>query len=109
MPSNLQDDFSNEQAGDLARHFLGAGWMACLRNDGCRMLIGPGFGDMCVGLTWRAVFRAAGVKLPMRAQFVAQGLRVAHGARAICTAVSNTTAKRIAAALNEHETDRRGI
>jgi hypothetical protein len=29
--------------------------------------------------------------------------------KAVCTAVSNTMAKRIAAALNEHTTDRRGI
>lgn len=31
------------------------------------------------------------------------------GETAICTAVSNTSAKRIAAALNNHIPDRRGI
>ena len=41
--------------------------------------------------------------------YVSAGLRVMLGARAICTAVSNTMAKRIAAALNEHKPDRRGI
>lgn len=103
------DDFSTEQAGDLAKHFLGPLWVACRRNDGCCLLSGPGSGQLYVGLNWRSVFRAAGAKLPVRLQFVATGLRVVQGARAICTAVSNTTAKRIAAALNEHETDRRGI
>jgi hypothetical protein len=37
------------------------------------------------------------------------GLRVMLGDKAICTAVSNTMAKRIAAALNNHTPDRRGI
>jgi hypothetical protein len=36
-------------------------------------------------------------------------LRVMLGDKAICTAVSNTMAKRIAAALNAHTPDRRGI
>lgn len=31
------------------------------------------------------------------------------GSRAVCTAVSNTMAKRIAAALNHHTPDRRGV
>jgi hypothetical protein len=61
------------------------------------------------GDSWRAVFRAAGVQLPLRPQYVAQGARVMMGAKAICTAVSNTLAKRIAAALNNHTPDRRGI
>jgi hypothetical protein len=42
-------------------------------------------------------------------RYAAIGLRVMHGAKAICTAVSNTMAKRIAAALNKHTPDRRGI
>lgn len=42
-------------------------------------------------------------------RFVAIGLRVMRGQLAACTAVSNTMAKRIAAALNEHEPNRRGI
>jgi len=41
--------------------------------------------------------------------YAAIGPRVMLGTRAICTAVSNTMAKRIAAALNEHKPDRRGI
>ena len=47
------------------------------------------------------------VSKPLR--FAAIGLRVMLGARAVCTAASNTMAKRIAAALNEHKPDRRGI
>ena len=41
--------------------------------------------------------------------YVAIGPRVMLGDRAVCTAVSNTMAKRIAAALNKHTPDRRGI
>jgi len=42
-------------------------------------------------------------------EFAAIKLRVMIGDRAVCTAVSNTMAKRIAAALNKHVPDRRGI
>jgi hypothetical protein len=42
-------------------------------------------------------------------EYAAIGLRVMFGDRAVCTAVSNTMAKRIAAALNNHTPDRRGI
>lgn len=54
-------------------------------------------------------------KLPMSTtqnktiQFAAIGLRVMRGSWAVCTATSNTLAKRIAAALNEHKTNQRGI
>lgn len=105
-------DFTVAQANDLARYFLGPDWRAEHR-------IGVGRTHLGYTLTsprqiidadsWREVFRAAGVQLPLRPQYVAQGARVMMGDRAICTAVSNTLAKRIAAALNNHTPDRRGI
>lgn len=41
--------------------------------------------------------------------FVAVRNAVMHGARCIATACSNTMAKRIAAALNTHQPNRRGV
>jgi hypothetical protein len=103
-------DFTLAQANDLARYFLGPDWKAELTGDpkGDRVLI-EGPREILEGDSWRAVFRAAGVHLPLRPQYVAQGVRVMMKDSAICTAISNTFAKRIAAALNNHIPDRRGI
>jgi hypothetical protein len=112
-----QPDFTVAEATDLARYFLGPDWFALRfgtdRSPGRRihashMLTSDGHGSHG-GMSWREVFRAAGVQLPLRPQYVAQGVRVMLADRAICTAVSNTLAKRIAAALNNHIPDRRGI
>jgi hypothetical protein len=46
---------------------------------------------------------------PAPQKYSAIGPRVMLGARAICTATSNTMAKRIAFALNNHTPGRRGI
>lgn len=103
-------DFTTSQATDLARYFLGPGWKAeltgAIKGD-WYSLEGPH--EIVEGDSWRAVFRAAGVHLPLRPQYVAKGASVMMGERAICTAVSNTMAQRITAALNEHIPDRRGI
>jgi hypothetical protein len=108
-----KDDFTAAQANDLARYLLGPEWkatflslspMPCMLRKETKPL-----GVVCQGVSWREVFRLAGVHLPLRPQYVAKTLRVVLGDRAICTAVSNTMAKRIAAALNDHIPDRRGI
>jgi hypothetical protein len=104
-------DFTLEEANDLARYFLGpdwaAGYFAPDRRGDMLYLEGPH--TLVEGGSWRDLFRAVGVKLPLRTQYVAKGTSVMFGATAICTAPSNTLAKRIAAALNEHIPDRRGI
>ncbi len=100
-------DFTLPQANDLAKHFLGKDWFALQFVDRV-MLTSDGLGAHA-GDSWRAVFRAAGVHLPLRPQFVAKTTSVLFREKAVCTAVSATMAKRIAAALNEHITDRRGI
>ena len=46
---------------------------------------------------------------PKAESYGAAGPRVMLGPKAICTAVSNTMAKRIANALNNYTPDRRGI
>lgn len=103
-------DFTEAQANDLARYFLGPDWKAELTGaikNNWYSLEGPH--QLIEGDSWREVFRGAGVQLPFRPQFVAQGVRVMMADRAVCTAASNTMAKRICAALNEHIPDRRGI
>lgn len=112
------DDFTVDQANDLAHYFLGLGWTADITSFIFSSLNGSPcmlreenkpLGAIHRGISWREVFRAAGVQLPFRTQYIAQGVRVMLADRAICTAVSNTLAKRIAAALNNHIPDRRGI
>lgn len=102
----LEPDFTADQATDLARYFLGRRWFASPIGD--QMTLSDGE-DLFVGATWREVFRAAGVHLPARSRYTAHGTSVMMEDRPICTAVSNTLAKRIAAALNNHTPDRRGI
>jgi hypothetical protein len=104
------EDFTLAQANDLARYFLGPQWRAELTGAIKRdrlSLEGPH--TLIEADSWQDLFRAAGVPLPIRPQYIAAGLRVMLVDRAICTAVSNTLAKRIAAALNAHTPDRRGI
>ena len=100
-------DFTLAQADDLAKYFLGKRWFA-LQLHGQVMLSSHGLG-VGLGTSWREAFRNVGIHLPLRPQFVAKGCSVMMGEKAACTAVSNTMAKRIAAALNEHIPDRRGI
>lgn len=101
-------DFTLAQAGDLARHFLGKDWLVMELVGSGQVLLSLG-AAIHVGTSWREAFRFAGVQLPLRPQYTAQGLRVMMADKAVCTATSNTMAKRISAALNEHITDRRGI
>lgn len=109
----MQPDFSPDQATDLARYFLGVGWVAFRLKGGIRpyLLQSPlnPIGVSFQADSWREVFRAAGVHLPVRSSYTAHGTSVMMNDRPICTAVSNTLAKRIAAALNNHTPDRRGI
>jgi hypothetical protein len=109
-----KDDFTLAQANDLARYFLGPNWKAIDLRGGTHPYLlekspADPVGWSVQGESWREAFRAAGVQLPLRPQYVAQGVRVMLADRAICTAVSNTMAKRVAAALNDHIPDRRGI
>jgi hypothetical protein len=52
---------------------------------------------------------AAAPPAPAVVQFVAVGASVMRGAEHIATAVSNTFARRIARALNEHKPNSRGV
>jgi hypothetical protein len=106
MPSDLTE----AQASDLARYFLGRGWIAS--TDGTLYWVVRNTGlvrSIHSAPSWREAFRNAGVKLPTRPRYTAHGPRVMLEDCAICTAVTNTMAKRIAGALNEYVPDRRGI
>jgi hypothetical protein len=109
----MKPDFTLDEAQDLAKYFLGPDWKALFLQLGAapymlRKQTKP-LGVSVQGESWRAAFRAAGVHLPFRSEYAYRGLRVMMGDKAVCTAVSNTMAKRITAALNEHIPDRRGI
>lgn len=101
------DDFTVAQADDLAKYFLDKDWYGVELVH--QVILTNKWGAIYVGRSWREAFRAIGVHLPLRPQFVAQGLRVMMGDRAVCTAASNTLAKRIAAALNDYIPNRKGI
>jgi hypothetical protein len=104
MPS---PDFTLAQADDLAKYFLGKDWFG-VQLRGQVMLSSNGHG-VGIGNSWREAFRSVHVNLPLRPQYVAKSCSVMMGEKAVCTAVSETMAKRIAAALNNHIPDRRGI
>lgn len=108
----MPTDLTVLQATELAKYFIGPEWFAlAVSTRGGRvkrMLTSDGKGSF-VADNWREVFRAAGVTLPVRSEYVAINFAVMKGDQAICEAKSNTMAKRIAAALNKHSPDRRGI
>lgn len=102
-------EFTEGQAADLARYFLGASWYALERSNSGRFDLGcTGVGILHSGDSWRDVFRKAGVRLPLRRRFTAIGSSVMNGDESVAAARSTSMAERIAAALNVYEPDRRG-
>lgn len=98
------------QAQDLARYYLGPEFTADEWGNACCVLRASDRHILGSGSGWREAFRNAGVKLPARPQFVAEGNVIMLGGRQIAiTPLSNTWARRIARALNNHIPDRRGI
>lgn len=107
MTNCLDLTFTVDQATDLARHFLGREWFAWTMNGACILGV-PRDGARHANTTWRDAFRMAGVKLPSRPRFASVGRRVMRENEAIANCVSNSTAERIANALNVYAPDRRG-
>lgn len=106
---NVHKELTEDQAVDLARHFLGADWYAIERAASGRFDLGRNMvGIMYTGDSWREVFRKAGVKLPSRRRFTSIGPTVMNGAESVASCRSKSMAERIAAALNVYEPDRRG-
>jgi hypothetical protein len=97
------------QATDVARHFLGPIWHAYLSPIRECCLVSTEPYQRFYAHTWRAVFRAAGVKLPVRPQFIHHKERVMHGEKCVAIACSSTFARRTTNALNEYEPDSRGL
>lgn len=108
MPDN---SLTPAQATDLARYFLGTGWKADYTGDR-RCALHQHRSDRAVRHisqpSWRAVFREAGVHLPVRSRFVAIGTAVMNGERQVATCVSTTYAKRTANALDEYDPGPKG-
>lgn len=71
-------------------------------------LIRSGKPEFFSGPTWRAAFRAAGIKLPYRIRYASVGPRVLLGADQVAVCRSASFAVRTAAALNAYEPDARG-
>lgn len=106
----MASEFTESQATDLARHFLGRGWIG--GTDGAHFWVIRNAGTVRLvhaGKSWREAFRKAGVKLPVRRNFVAIEERVMDGDKCVAVASSPTFARRTANALNEYEPDRRGL
>jgi hypothetical protein len=106
----MANEFTEGQATDLARYFLGPGWIG--GTDGTHYWLIRNVGTirpMQTGRSWREAFRKAGVKLPVRRNFVAIEERVMDGDKCVAVASSPTFARRTANALNEYEPDRRGL
>ena len=102
------NDLTLAQAQDLARYYLDEGHVCSYGgSDDNERVIMAGW-DEWTGKSWRAAFRAAGVELPVRSRFTAHGRSVMHDANPVATAVTPTTAQRIANALNSYIPNRRG-
>lgn len=106
----MGNDFTAAQAQDLARHFLGGiEWIAYIDDMGVPCIIqSVNSGQYYGALSWRAAFRAAGVKLPYRPRFASIGPRVLLGADQVAVCKSANFAVRTAAALNAYEPDAKG-
>lgn len=108
-----KNDLSVSQATDLAHYFLGPDWRVFTTLAGERCLTvdtlnQPNY-QRHYAYTWRAVFRLAGVNLPVRPQFSPQKDRIMQGDKCVAVACSPNFATRTANALNEYEPDRRGL
>lgn len=103
----LDRSLTVDQATDLAKYFLGPTWFAWTANAACIVMQSNGPGHYA-NTSWREVFRAAGVKLPLRAKFIRSGQVVMNGDELICTACSGNYAQRIANALNAYTAGPKG-
>jgi len=103
----MQNNFTVDQATDLAKYFLGPQWYAWTMGGLC-ILGTREAGIVATAPSWREAFRRVNVHLPLRPQFVVSGLRVMLRDKAACTAASKTMAQRICNALNEYQPSRRG-
>lgn len=105
-------DLTLAQAQDLARYYLGDEWVCSYGgsdDNKCIVAYTVSYSRIdYADRNWRAAFRAAGVDLPVRSRFTAHGRSVMRDASPVATAVTPTTAARIANALNAYIPSRRG-
>lgn len=103
----MRTDLGEEQADQLARHLLGAGWYAVQVSGKC-VLGRDGVGILHEGESWRDAFHLAGADLPERGRFVGHGTSVLRGEESVAVTRSGSMARRIAAALNLYKPGARG-
>lgn len=109
MPNNKE--LTTDQAGDVARFFLGPQWRAATLglatyeirdissfDKGANIYTRRFMGD-----SWREVFRLAGIKLPSRSRYTQQGTSVMLNGEHIAACASGTKARLICAALNDYD------
>lgn len=111
-----KSDLTLAHAQDLAHYFLGPTWIAAVDPTGPSQFYGCWLRNTTSSEleawsapTWRAVFRAAGVKLPVRPQFAAHRNRVMSRDKCVGVMATPTFAARTAHALNEYEPNARGL
>jgi hypothetical protein len=96
-------DFTNLQATDLARYFLGREWYAY--QSGHATYVVRSIADTSLvhhGEGWREAFRKAGVKLPLRWRYTQQGNSVMLNGENMAVCPNGTKAKLISDALNSY-------
>ena len=96
------EDFTVDQARDLANYFLGKEWDAVIAPSaaGLEYVLSDTGRQAYRGKNWRQTFRLAGVSLPFRRKFVSVGVSVFAGDDQVARAKSRNYALRIANALN---------
>lgn len=99
----MDNDFTVDQAKDLATYFLGPNWQT--------FVVGPNL--MLFNLEAHTTYehstwRAAGVKLPYRPRYASVGPRVLLGVDQVAVCKSSNFAVRTAAALNAYKPDAKG-
>ena len=93
-------ELTDAEAGDLARYFLGEGWVAARIAGRCLLRSRDETALRFTGDGWREAFREAGVRLPARSRYVKHGCNVSLDGAAVAVCVSGTKAQFVCDALN---------
>lgn len=104
----MDNSLTVDQATDLAKYLLGPKWYALVVPADVSTwgvdiyILTNGYSDTPTyrSVSWRRVFRDAGIKLTSRPKFVQLDARVMKGDQLIATACSHNYAARIVDALN---------
>lgn len=108
MENEAQDiELTEAQATDTAHYFLGSHWKA-LHTPGAWILLNAYTREQHVAENVDAVFRFAGVRLPLRRRYAAVGYTIKSYGAVVAHARSTTMAQRIANALEAYTPNAKG-